>query len=238
MFACSSKRALISTSASTCLAGLGGVDERLDDRAVTAGAVERLLDGEHVRVGGRLLEERLHARRERLVRVVQQDVAAGDRGEDVGLLGRVARQQADARRRDVLRELQVGPVDALQLEQAAEVERRREAVDLLLGDVELLHEQAERHVVHVVADLEPDRRAEAAAQQLLLERLDEVLGLVLLDLDVLVARDAELVVLEDLHAGEQVVEVVGDEVLEGDEAQAAALVIRELHEARRGSAAP
>ena len=56
------------------LAGLGRVDQRLDDRAVAAGAVERLLDGEHVRVGGGLLEERLHARRERLVRVVQQHV--------------------------------------------------------------------------------------------------------------------------------------------------------------------
>ena len=67
-----------------------------------------------------------------------------------------------------------------------------------------LHEQAERHVIHVVGDLEPDGRAEAAVEQLLLERLDEVLGLVLVDLDVLVAGDAELVVLEDLHAGEQV----------------------------------
>ena len=125
-----------------------------------------------------------------------------------------------------------------ELEQAAEVERRGQAVDLLLGDVELLHEQAERDVVHVVGDLEPDRRAEAAAQQLLLERLDEVLGLVLVDLDVLVAGDAELVVLEDLHAREQVAEVVGDEVLERDEAQPAALVIRRAARSAAASAAP
>ena len=101
-----------------------------------------------------------------------------------------------------------------EVEQPAEVERRREAVDLLLGDVELAHEQAQRHVVHVVGDLEADGRAEAAPEELLLERLDEVLGLVLLDLDVLVAGDAEHVVLEDLHAGEEVAEVVGDEVFE------------------------
>ena len=39
------------------LAVLGRARERGDDRRVGAGAVERLLDGEHVRVVGRLLEE-------------------------------------------------------------------------------------------------------------------------------------------------------------------------------------
>ena len=57
------------------LAGLGGVDERVDDRRVAGGAVQRLLDGQHVRVGGGLLDEPLHARVERVVRVVYQDVA-------------------------------------------------------------------------------------------------------------------------------------------------------------------
>ena len=53
--------------------------------------------------------------------------------------------------------------------------------------------------------------------QLLLQRLEEVLGVVLLDLEVLVAGDPEGVVLEHLHAGEQLVEVRGDDVLERDE---------------------
>ena len=66
-------------------------------------------------------------------------------------------------------------------------------------------------------DLQPDRRPEAAPQQLLLQRLQEVLGVVLLDLQVLVAGDPEGVVLEHLHAGEQLVEVRGDDVLEGHE---------------------
>jgi hypothetical protein len=82
-------------------------------------------------------------------------------------------------------------------------------------------------------------RAEPTAQQLLLERLDEVLGLVLLDLDVLVARHAEDVVLDDLHAGEEVLEVVGDEVLERDPPGVLdGLVGVDLHEARAASAAP
>ena len=162
--------------------------------------------------------------------MVQQDVLPADRREDVGNLGRVGRHERRARGRHALRILELRPVDLRDLEQAAEVERRGQAVDLLRGDRELLHEQVERRVIHVVGDLEADGRAEAALQQPLLERLDEVLGLVLLDLDVLVAGDAELVVLEDLHAGEQVAEVVGDEVFERDEAHAAGTVIRELHE--------
>ena len=124
------------------------------------------------------------------------------------------RLEGQRRRRHVRRVVQLGPIDLGEVEQAAQVERTREAVDLLRGDVELADQQVEREVVHVVADLEPDRRTEAAAQQLGLERLDEVLGLVLLDHDVLVAREAERVVIEDLHAGEEVVEVVRDELLE------------------------
>src|SRR6476620_8742446 len=46
------------------LARLGRVDERVDDRRVAGGAVQRLLDGEDMRVGRRLLDEPLHARGE------------------------------------------------------------------------------------------------------------------------------------------------------------------------------
>ena len=68
------------------LAGLGGTDERSDDRAVRSrGAVERLLDGEHVGIGDGLVDEGLDAVRERLIGVVDEDVAAIDDLEDVDL---------------------------------------------------------------------------------------------------------------------------------------------------------
>lgn len=197
------------------LARLGGVDERLDDGAVAGRAVEGLLDGEHVRVGGGLLEEGLHARRERLVRVVEQHVLARHGLEDVGLAVGLARLELGVRRGHLRRVVQFGAIELREVEEAAEVERRGQPEDLALGDVELAHEEAERHIVHVVGDLETDGRAEPAAQQLLLERFDEVLGLVLLDLDVFVARHAEHVVGHDLHAREEVAEVVRDEVFEG-----------------------
>ena len=39
---------------------VGGFDERVDDRGVTRGAVQGLLDGQHVRVGCRLFDEGLY----------------------------------------------------------------------------------------------------------------------------------------------------------------------------------
>ena len=62
----------------------------------------------------------------------------------------------------------------------------------------------------------PHDLAEAAAAQLVLDRLQQVVGLVG-DREVGVAGDAEDVVVDDLHAREQRVEVVGDHVLERDE---------------------
>ena len=72
-------------------------------------------------------------------------------------------------------------------------------------------------VVHVLLDLEAHRRAEAAPGELALQGGEQVLGVVLLDLEVLVAGDPEGEVLADLHAREELVEVRGDDVLEGHE---------------------
>ena len=140
--------------------------------------------------------------------------------------------KAQRRRGHVRRVVQLGPIDLGEVEQAAQIERTGQAVDLLRGDVELADQQVEREVVHVVADLETDRRAEPAPQELGLEGLDEVLGLVLLDHDVLVAREAERVVVEDLHAGEEVFEVVRDELLERQVPHGVA-VAGDVHEARQ-----
>ena len=42
------------------LAGLGRVDQRVDDRRVARRAVQSLLDRQHIWVGGGLLDEALH----------------------------------------------------------------------------------------------------------------------------------------------------------------------------------
>ena len=65
------------------LAGAGRRDERVHERRLRPGAVQRLLDGQHVGVGGGLADEVDH-RGERLEGVVQKDVAGRDRLEDAG----------------------------------------------------------------------------------------------------------------------------------------------------------
>ncbi len=93
---------------------------------------------------------------------------------------------------------------------------------VLVVHVELADEQVE----HVVGDrgghLQPDRRAEPAPGQLALQRLEQVLVAVLVDLEVGVAGDPEQVALDHLHAGEQLPEVGGDQVLDRQEPGAAA----------------
>ena len=65
------------------LAGVRRLDQGIDDRGVAAGAVQRLLDGEHGWVGGGLPQE-IHHRCEALEGMVQQQVGLADRREHVG----------------------------------------------------------------------------------------------------------------------------------------------------------
>ena len=55
------------------LAVARGLDERADDGRVAARAIERLLEREHLGIARRLVDE-IDDRRERIVRMVQQDV--------------------------------------------------------------------------------------------------------------------------------------------------------------------
>ena len=80
-----------STSAVTCLPLSAARASALTIGRVAAGAVERLLDREHVGVVGGARDELDH-RVERVVGVVEEDVALADHGEDVV---RLAERRAD-----------------------------------------------------------------------------------------------------------------------------------------------
>ena len=67
------------------------------------------------------------------------------------------------------------------------------------------------------ADLEPYRRAEPAPGQLALKRLQQVLVPVVVDLEFGVAGDPEQMVLDDLHAREELSEVGRDQLLDRHE---------------------
>ena len=57
-------------------ASLGGVDERPHYRRVARRAIQRHLDGEHMRIEGRLANEPLHRRGETVVGVMDQHIGA------------------------------------------------------------------------------------------------------------------------------------------------------------------
>ncbi len=84
--------------------------------------------------------------------------------------------------------------------------RPGDVVDLALLDAQRPGELLAQLGVHAGRDLDADRLAEAPAAQLGLDGLQQVVGLVG-DLEVGVARHAEVAVVEDLHAREQVGQV-------------------------------
>ncbi len=196
------------------LALLGGPDEVADDGGVAARPVERLLDGQDLGVVGRLGDEPLDGRREALVRVVDEDVAGPDRAEHVGRLVVVRRQEPGRDDRRPGRGLEVGSIELGDRPQAGQVEHAADVVAVILGQADAAKEDEAGRGRHRALDLEADRLAEAASSELLLDRHDEVVGLVLLDGEVGVAGDPEQVRLEDLHAAEQEVEVRLDDLVE------------------------
>ena len=88
------------------LAGFGRLDQRLDDRGFGRGAVERLLDRDHVGIARGLLQE-LHHHVEGFVRVVDDQVLLPDGGEAVAAV--VADALGIAR--IVGHEFEIGPVE-------------------------------------------------------------------------------------------------------------------------------
>ena len=75
------------------LAGLRGLDQGSDDRAVGRGAIERLLDRDDIRIMRRLVEE-LNDDVERFVGVMDDQILLPDRGEAIAAVLSPARETA------------------------------------------------------------------------------------------------------------------------------------------------
>ena len=143
-----------------------------------------------------------------------EDVPGAHRGEDVRFLVGVGRQQTRRHDRLPWRVVERRDVEIGDRVERVEIEHPGDLVYVRLLDVQAAHQQRPRGVGHGALDLEADDVAEAALAQLLLDRLEQIRRLFLFECQVRVARDAEEVVLEDLHAREERVEVGGDDLLE------------------------
>ena len=148
--------------------------------------------------------------------MVQQDILLADGAEDLGAGARVAQQ----RRRGWVerRVLQIGPVDLRQRHQVGQAERTLDLVEIVGRDLQVRQQQIANALRHIVLDRQAHHRAKAALAHALLDRAQQVGGLLLLDLHIGVARDPEDVGFDHLHAGEQRIHIFGDHLFEPDEA--------------------
>jgi hypothetical protein len=111
------------------LAVFGRLHQRSRDRRIATGAIECLFDSQHFGVVGRSADKIDH-RVERVVRMVQQNVAAGDQGKQI-----VAAAPHSAgllrRERRIAERITIGELG--QLHHRGQVERTGNAIDLAIS---------------------------------------------------------------------------------------------------------
>jgi hypothetical protein len=213
MFRSSSKPGLELHQADDLFVRLGGADQVLHEGAALAGAVERHLDRQHLRVGRRRLDEVLDAGGEALVGHVHQGIAPADNAEDALVF--VGEREGNDRRPGLV--AQAEDVEVHHRPQVVVVQLCRHLVDVVGGEVELADEEVEHPRIRVRPVLEAHDVGEAALPQLLFHQFEEVFRLLFVTFEVGVARDTERHHIDDRHVGEEVVEVMADHLAEADE---------------------
>ncbi len=209
------------------LSVLGALDERADQDAVVARAVDGRLHRDHLRIPHRCLGEHVEASTERAVRLVHEDVRPSNLVEDPRRLG-LGGGEARRNRRYPGLVLQVRAVEGHQLLELGEVERALDAVDLRLVGAQADHQPRDHLRGRGRADLDADDIAEAASPELRLHGFEQVVGVVR-DLEVGVARDAEDRTLLDRHSWKEGRQEVRDDLLERNQQAASG----EVEEARQ-----
>ena len=213
------------------LAGRGGIHQCLHHRGIRAGAIQRLPDGEHVRVAGGLAQE-VHHWGERIEWVMQQHIAFADGGEHVhGALdaARDARCEAGV--------FEVWPIHQIgNLHQPHHVHRPVAAHHIRIVQVELALQEVRHRVGALVRQLQAHGIAKAPRRQLALHGAQEVVHLFLVHKQVAVAGDAELIAAGRAHARKQLIDVGVDDGGQEHELVARPVVsLRQPHDAGQGA---
>ena len=148
--------------------------------------------------------------------MLQQNVAAANRGEDVLVLVLGQRRRHGRNKR---RELQVGPV---QLGQVTHPHQRQRAadnlVDVLALQFQIVGQDLQHRRGHVFRDFHANHVGKAPLPHAFLHRLQQIAGFQVLNGDFGVARDMEGMRLQNLHAREQRRQVGDNHLLNPDEA--------------------
>jgi hypothetical protein len=110
-------------------------------------------------------------------------------------------------------------VNLRQLHPVAESQTVLRADDDVFARLEVLRQDVEDPRRHVGFDLQQRERASTQLAQAAVHRFEQIVGLVLFDLEVRVADDAEQMRAFDVGAGKQLVDVGANDVLEEDEGE-------------------
>ena len=170
---------------SDLLASAAGLDQRLDDGGVVPDPVQSLLDRDNAGVFAGPAEKLQHGG-ETVIRMIYQRVPFLQVRVDVALLEH-ARHAAVERGK-----LEARPVQAVQGNQFGEGQRSLDPINLKRTYSQVFSQKGAQIPGHAVGDLKPHHIAEAALIDKILDGLQQIVGLLLLDFHISIARDAEL----------------------------------------------
>ena len=196
----------------------GGFDERRDDGRVAADAVERLLNGEYVFVFCGLCDE-LHDTVECLIWMVNKAVALTDGPENIGVAEEIARGcgGTNGRKAEFF-----AARDIRKFREEREVNGSLHLVDAAFIDVQRFYEKFAGIFIGVLQELQAHGTAALTTLDGLFNLIHKVVRF-LVNGEVGVARDAERAHGFNLVQLEKLLKIIGDDVLEQDEAACVAV---------------
>ena len=145
---------------------------------------------------------------------MQEHVSLANNGEHIGGLSALHLAELTRCLRDELPLFEIVAVEADDRPETCHIERAGKTKDLRLTDVQFAHQQFQDARIDSFFDFETNRRPEPAPYQFALQCLQEILGVIFLDFEVLVTGDAERVMFADLHSRKEFVEVGGNDVFQ------------------------
>ena len=196
------------------LARFGGADERIDERAFVARAIQRHFDPQHTGIVRSGRDEPLDAGGETLVGMMKEQIAAAYHAEDVGVL--VGQAAWHHRRPGPLLQLRQWQIrDHVQI---GIVQLARQLVHVRLGQLQLVNQELKHPRVGAWPVLQANDTGEPPGPQLLLDHLQQIVSIFLIALHVGIARDAKRHGVHHPHVRKQLLKITPHHLLEVEEA--------------------
>src|SRR5690554_2952697 len=147
--------------------------------------------------------------------MVNEQIPVSDDGKDIRLvLGLSFEEEPWGDNRLPGFELRFGDIQISEELATGMVDKPLALVNVVLPQRQLAGQKLARSLGHGMLYLQPDDGGETTLAQLVGDQLDEIIGLLLIATDIGIARDLKGVRMYDLHPAEELVQVVGNYLLE------------------------